>query len=146
MSANHSFPTPEHVVRAEWLRPGFAKIFFEETGRPCHYFTEPDHGPAHDHPHDMRSHVLVGGYVEEVITPLPLGGYTREVVERRPGTSHVVSAGTVHRILSLPAGHCLTHVEPGPPAGRWGFYDPRPDGTIWHRYHDEHEWHPWPRA
>jgi hypothetical protein len=79
---------------------------------------------------------------------LPGGGYTREVVERKPGTSHLVAAGTIHRVLSLPAGHCLTHVEPGPPAERWGFYEARPDGTLWHRYHDEpaDAWQPWPRS
>lgn len=103
-----STPAPPEIVRAEHLRPGFSKFFIPESGRPFHYFTEPDVGPAHNHSFGMVSHVLAGGYVEEIYTIAPDGTWRVETVARRPGTSHYIAAGTIHRILSLPLGHCFT--------------------------------------
>lgn len=133
-----SYPTPVHLVRPEQLGPHFLKLHLLDR-QPLHYFTAPDTGPPHDHPWPFTSHVLVGGYIEEVYTLHPDGTHTVEVVERLPGTSHQVEAATVHRIIALPAGHCLTWVEPGPAERTSGFYDFRADGT-WHRYWHEQEW------
>jgi hypothetical protein len=144
MSANHSFPTPEGIARTEQLGPHFAKIFLPETALPFHVFSEPDFGPPHDHPFPFTSHVLLGGYVEDIYTLQPDGAYTVERIERKPGTSHKVEAGTVHRILELPAGLCITRVDAGLTERTSGFYDFRPDG-IWHRYWHEEEWQRYPR-
>lgn len=126
---NESFPTPAHVLRTEKMSDGFTKIFIEESGRPFHYFNQPDHGFPHSHPFGMTSHVVIGGYLEEVFA-IHENGWSSKKYKRRPGTSHRIEPGTIHRVLNLFGDHCLTHVEPGPPEGDWHFYDFRADG-IW---------------
>lgn len=136
MSTNHSFPTPPHVLRTEVMNGGFTKIFIEESGRPFHYFSEAGDKYAHDHPFGMTSHVVIGGYLEEVYTISQGGRWSMELVERLPGTSHRIEARSIHRIVRLLGTHCLTHVEPGPPEIRWGVYDFRPDGAY-HRWPEQ---------
>jgi hypothetical protein len=136
----NSFPTPDYVAPVEHMGPHFTKIHFP-TG-PLHIFTQPDTGDAHDHPWSFTTHVRLGGYVEEVYTPQSDGTVKMEVIERKPGTSHVVKADTIHRIISLPSGFCITQVEPGIPERKSGFYRFGENG-ISHRYWDEHEFKPW---
>lgn len=133
-----SYPTPESSIRYEHLRHGFSKAFIPESGRPFHIFTEPDTGWAHDHNFSMISHVVAGGYVEEVFTIHPDGTATSEVLERLPGTSHHIKASTIHRVLSLPAGFCVTHVEPGPPEQDWSFFR-FDDAGVWRRGQGQNE-------
>lgn len=137
-----SYPTPADAVHAERMNDGFLKVHTPEG--PLHVFTQPDLGHPHDHPWPFTTHIIEGGYVEEVYTIHADGSHSMEVVERRPGTSHHVEAGTVHRIISLPMGFCLTKARPGTTERTSGFYDFRPDG-IFHRYWHEEQWQRWPR-
>lgn len=133
----HSTPTPAEVARIEEMGPHFTKVHLPGS-QVLHRFTEPDAGAPHDHPWGFTSHVLSGGYIEDVYTLRPDGIATVERKERRPGTSHQVEAGTVHRIVGLLAGECWTLVEPGPLEQQSGFY--HFDGAgIWHRYWHEAE-------
>ncbi|MET4106046.1 hypothetical protein [Hymenobacter sp. UYP22] len=134
-----SYPTPEGIARTEQLGPHFAKVFLPETPHPLHIFTQPDTGDYHDHPFSFVSHVLLEGYVEQVVTLLPDGGHRVDVVHRFPGTSHRVEAHTIHRIIELPAGYCVTRVEAGPVEQTSGFWRFDELGN-WHRYWNETEW------
>lgn len=114
------------------MSAGFLKL---HPGLLTHVFTAPDTGDFHDHPWGFVTHVVAGGYVEEVVVPQPDGSYRIKVFHREPGTSHRVEAGTVHRVVALPRGFCVTRVEPGRPERTSGFN--RLAGThVWHRY-----WH-----
>lgn len=134
--SHQSYPTPESAARIERMGPHFAK--FHLPGSLIHLFTEPDTGPPHDHPWPFISHVLAGGYTEEVYTLHEDGTHTCETIERLPGSSHRVEASTVHRIIDLPAGLCITRVEPGPYERTSGFYR-FDDAGIWRRDWDK-EW------
>ena len=135
-----SYPTPAHVVHTERLSDGFLKLHLPDG--PLHIFTQPDLGYPHDHPWPFTTHIIEGGYTEEVYTLHADGTHSMQVIERRPGTSHKVLASTVHRIVSLPAGFCVTQVRPGLMERTSGFYDFRPDG-IYHRLWHEADWHPY---
>lgn len=78
-----------------------------------HHFSGPEHGDWHDHPHKFTSHIIVGGYIEEVMNPSKQG-YYQSVIERAAGTAHSVEAGHIHRISALTASECWTFVLPGP--------------------------------
>lgn len=138
-----SYPTPPEAIHVEQMGPHFTKVHL--PGGPVHIFTEPDTGPAHDHPWPLTTHILAGGYVEEEFVLHADGTHSVITHERRPGTSHQVQAGTVHRIVALPAGFCVTRAEPGPKQQEPGFYEFRPDGTY-HRYWYEPEYQRWPRG
>lgn len=132
----HSTPTPEQAVRVEPLGPHFSKYHLAH-GLLVHRFTgaEPD-GEPHNHPFSFVSHVLSGGYIEEVFVLHPDGTHTVTRYERLPGTSHDVAAGTVHRLVELLAGECWTMVEPGPWEQKSGFYRFEA-GRILFRFWDE---------
>ncbi|MEG3086161.1 hypothetical protein [Sphingomonas sp. PB4P5] len=102
-------------------------------GAAFHHFTAPDLGDPHDHPWGFTSHVLAGGYVEEVFTVTPTG-WTSELHHRQPGTSHTVLATHIHRIVELPAGECWTLVTPGPAERETRFwrFGERIESRAWH--------------
>lgn len=77
-----------------------------------HHFTGPDEGDFHDHPWGFTSHIIAGGYIEEVMNPTA-HGYYRSVIERAAGTVHRVEANHIHRIVALTAPECWTLVLPG---------------------------------
>lgn len=133
----HSYPTPRHIVRPEPMGPHMLKLHLD-PGRVLHRFTAPDTGDPHDHPFGFTSHVLSGGYVEDVFKPQPDGTHTVNRYQRLPGTSHRVDARTIHRLVELLAPEAWTLIEPGPAEQKSGFY--RFDGAgIWHRHWDEPE-------
>ncbi len=134
-----SYPTPADAIHTERMGPHFLKVHLPDG--PLHIFTQPDTGPAHDHPFAFTSHVLEGGYVEEVYLLLPGDGYEMTTQHRRPGTSHRVEANTIHRVIELPAGFCVTRIEPGPKVQESGFYEFRPDG-VYFRYWHERDFYP----
>lgn len=139
MSSNASFPTPANVLRTEDMNGHFKKIFIEESGRPFHYFSSAGDEFAHDHPYSMTSHVVIGGYVEEVYTIEQGGKWSMQLYERLPGTSHRIQARHVHRIVRLLGDHCLTHIEPGPPEIAWSFYRFDEEGA-WRRFPEDDTW------
>lgn len=125
-----SYPTDESVVRREDMNEVFTK-FHLNNGQVLHRFTQSDaEEPPHDHPFNFTSHILSGGYVEEVFTVHPDGTHSIERVERKPGTSHRVLATTIHRLVDLPTGECLTLIEPGPLERVSGFYSFLPEGNF----------------
>ena len=130
--------------RYERIADHFEKWYVEGLPYPCafHHFTGPDHGDPHDHPFGLTSHVLSGGYVEEVFYPNGAPGMRgrSELVTRAPGTVHTVAATHIHRIVSLPAGECWTFVIPGPLEREtrfWRFDETGAMSRPWH--HAEYE-------
>jgi hypothetical protein len=103
-------------LRHERMNDQFEK--FHVIGLPfdcaLHHFTGPDTGDFHDHPFDFTSHILAGGYVEEMVQIAHLGATFFNQVERRPGTSHRVNAEHTHRIIRLLEPECWTLILPGP--------------------------------
>lgn len=140
-----SYPTPAEAVHVEILGPHFLKVHGPDG--PLHLFSQPDTGPAHDHPFSFTSHIVAGGYEEEEYQPQPDGSVRVVVHQRRPGTSHRVLASTVHRITHLPAGFCLTKIEPGEKEQEPGFFR-FDEAGIFHRfwYEEPDSWQRWPRA
>lgn len=132
-------------VRLEQMNDHMMKVHLPGIG-VAHYFTDCD-GPEsepHDHPWPFESTVHIGGYIEEVFDPENPDA-PPQVFERRPGETFVNKAGTVHRIVRLIDGYTLTTIKPGEWERKTGFYQFR-DGQVFHRYHDEKEWHQWPRS
>lgn len=76
-----------------------------------HHFTGPDVGDAHDHPFSFTTIILSGGYTEEVWYKGFKGLWSYDIVHREPGTSHVVKATDIHKIIDLPDGECITTVK-----------------------------------
>ncbi|MBC6988950.1 hypothetical protein [Hymenobacter sp. BT491] len=130
-----SSPTPPDLIRTEHMNGSFTKYHLG-GGRVLHRFTEPDTGEPHNHPWGFTSHVLSGGYVEEVYGLLPDGTVSMQEVERLPGTSHRVEAATVHRLVRLLGPECWTLIEAGPWEQKSGFYR-FDDAGIWFRHWDE---------
>lgn len=97
-----------------------------------HSFTAPDTGDAHDHPWGFTSHILYGSYVEEVFTINEEDGtWSREVITRRAGTVHHVTAKHIHRIIALPEGECYTIILPGEPEQKSGFWKFEGDNILY---------------
>ena len=145
MSTNHSFLTPHDIVRIEHMNEHFTKYHLG-GGRVLHHFTKAEDVFYHDHPWPFRTTILKGGYSE--IELLPGADHVSATNhDRRPGTTHEVQAGTIHKLTGLLDGDCWTLVEPGEKEREPGFYEPRADG-LYHRYWHEPAdgWQPWPRA
>ena len=107
-------PAGTTIVRAERMSPAFVKYHLDD-GRALHRFTRPEpHANPHDHPWGFETTILSGGYVEEVFTLLPGGGWQSDFVERAPGSRHLIDADHIHRIVSLPCGESWTLVRAGP--------------------------------
>lgn len=78
-----------------------------------HHFSEKDQNEhIHDHPFSFTSHILKGSYVERIYEIFEDGTYTTSVHHRKEGTSHYVSAFTIHEIIELPEGECFTLIRP----------------------------------
>lgn len=124
-------------VRHERMGDHFEKFHLGGLPFPAvlHCFSAPDHGPPHNHPFRFRSHILSGGYVEEVFDRT---GYS-VTKERKVGDSFIIEAEHIHRIIALPRVECWTLMLPlGPKVQEPGFYDFRPDGAY-HRFWHEAE-------
>lgn len=99
------------LVHPEVMSDGFSKWHLRD-GLVLHRFTAPDDGEPHDHPWAFTTQILSGGYVEEVYSLMPEGGWTMSLHYRWPGETHRVEAQTIHRIVSLPEGECWTLIRP----------------------------------
>lgn len=96
----------------ERMSDQFTKVNFQigKFSFALHHFTGPDIGHPHDHPFAFTTTILKGGYIEEVWKKN--GNYWwSTMIHRKPGTSHRVEAGDIHKIISLPEGECVTSVE-----------------------------------
>lgn len=78
-----------------------------------HHFSEKDENEhIHDHPFSFTTHILKGSYVEKIYEIHEDGTYTFSIHHRQEGSSHFVSAETIHEIISLPEGDCFTLIRP----------------------------------
>lgn len=137
MNDLQSFTTLPDAARTERMNGDFLKL---HPGAVIHYFTDARDELYHDHPFAFTTHVILGGYREEVITPQADGSWCVNVFERRPGTSHKMPAGLPHRLTALLDGPCITRCEYGPTVQRTGFYQFDERGQLLHRFWDEHNW------
>lgn len=103
------------TIEKEIMNNVFTKVHIR--GLPfdavLHRFTDAEPGAIHDHPFSFVSHVLKGGYIEKVYTINPGGYWHSELIHRKPGTSHTVTATCIHEIVELPKGECWTLILPG---------------------------------
>jgi hypothetical protein len=102
------------IVRAERMSPAFIKYHLND-GSALHRFVRPEpYADPHDHPWSFETSILSGGYVEEVFTFSPDGGWRSALLERTPGSRHRIEASHIHRIVALPQQECWTIVRAGP--------------------------------
>lgn len=124
-------------IQIEQMNPSFTKYHINPEGklpipiRPViHHFTAPDVGEEpHCHPFNFTSYVLYGGYWERIFYRGFNVGYTGPYETwdsydtfRSPGTSHIVTAGTIHQLISLPKNECVTCIIAGPKVKEPCFY------------------------
>lgn len=132
----NSFPTPKEFVQVEPMNENFTK--FHLPGLLLHRFTHAEDEHPHNHPWPFTTHILKGGYEEDVYEPQPDGTVRVTRHQRVAGTSHRVEAHTIHKLVRLLDGDAWTIVQPGPWAQKSGFYRFDAAGT-WFRYWDEPE-------
>jgi hypothetical protein len=132
------------TVREERMSDAMVKYHLEGLPRSVvmHRFTEPDHGPFHDHPFHMRSTIVSGGYTEEV-----LDVETGEVKLKShyEGETFIIFAHHIHRIVELHDSEVWTMISPYTHQRKSGFYEWR-DGKPYHRFWDEPDFQPYDPA
>ncbi len=100
------------------MNDGFVKYHLGELAPDftpvLHKFTEPDTGYPHDHPWAFHTHILRGGYIEQIYYVRSDGTWTSEIIKRFPGTSHWVNATHIHRVIELVTPECWTVIDPHP--------------------------------
>jgi len=128
------------------MSANFSKFHLNADGeegwkiRPAlHRFTGPDLGEPHDHPWGFTSHILSGGYIEEIYHRNS-GGWWIERVERFPKTAHTVQATCIHRIIALLEPECWTLVMATGDKEReprfWRFDGQHPKSRAWNETWD----------
>ncbi len=137
----NSYPTPDGAAKVEIMNSGFLKL---HPGPPIHYFTECRDEEYHTHPAEFETHIIQGGYREEVLESQLDGTYKVRTFDRLPGTSHRMPVGVPHKLTGLVDGPCITRCEFGPARIKPGFCK-FVDGVLLHRYHDEDFWTPYNR-
>ena len=103
------------TVRRERMNAVFMK--YHLRGLPfdavIHHFSEKDQNEhIHDHPFSFTTHILKGSYVERIYEISEDGTYKSSTHNRKEGTSHYVSADTIHEIIELPENECFTLIRP----------------------------------
>jgi hypothetical protein len=111
------------MITSERMNEQFEKLHLQVGKFPItlHHFTGPDVGDPHDHPLPFWTTILRGPYIEEMWDK-DLGFLT--LATRFPGQSYYVPARTIHRIVSLPEGECVTCVK-------WHDSEPRREPRFW---------------
>ena len=118
-------------VTVEVMNANFKKYHLG-GGLALHHFAGADLGDPHDHPGSFATQIIKP-YVEDIYTIHPDGSWSIQRVERKAGTTHVVPASTIHKIVALPEGESLTFVQYGPHEQRTRFY----------RFGDNVMWRDW---
>jgi hypothetical protein len=90
-----------------------------------HRFSVVESGRPHDHPFELEIYIPRGGggYVEEAFTVHDDGSWSSQFIERAAGSTFVLPATHIHRIVELKAIPVWTHVI----TGRW-----ERDWRFWH--------------
>ena len=141
------FPTSADADRSEVMSANFTKYYLPD-GRVLHHFTAANDAEYHDHPFPFDSTIgpdPAGGYTEEILTHASPGCWRMQTMQRLPGATHRVEAGTIHRLTGLLGRECWTVITPGAKEREPGFYRIAEQGLS-HRFWFESDWHPWPRA
>lgn len=124
-------------LRHEHMNDAFEKwhIIGLPFAAALHHFSAGDEGDEyHDHPFGFSSHVLHGGYAEDIV--VSLNPFTVLEQRRLPNTTHQVEAGHIHRITRLLSEDCWTLVTAGTAERDVRFYRHR-DGQVQSRRWDE---------
>ncbi len=88
-----------------------------------HHFSAKDQNEhIHDHPFSFTTHILKGSYVERIYEIFEDGTYQSSVFHRKEGSSHFVSANTIHEIIEIPEGECFTLIRPNEKEKETCFY------------------------
>jgi hypothetical protein len=132
---------PHLTIEPEVMSEGFTKYHIKNLpfDAVLHHFTKPDEGDLHDHPYSFVTHILKGGYKEEIHQMRADGWFIFSKVDRRAGTSHRVEATTIHRMIELPEGDCWTLVLPEPKVRDSRFWRFEENGSYSRAWH-ETEW------
>lgn len=129
---------PELSIRKEEMAPHFTKYHIDGLPFPAvlHHFTAPDLGDPHDHPWGFVSHILSGGYIEEMYNKKE-GFICNEI--REEGDAFEIRKEHIHRISRLLGDECWTLCLPQPGDTQTsGFYKWDINGTAYHRFwHDK---------
>ncbi len=127
------------MYREDNLHPGFTKHVLDITlkdGTLCrtathHFFAvEPIDAPAHSHPFDIESDVREGSYEEIIYHPVDGDYWWKEVFLRRKGDKVFIPAATIHKLIALPDGECITQAIQGEPYREIEFWHFDPDKEI----------------
>jgi len=104
----------------EEMRPGFIKEHYGD-GLARHFLSTPDEPwmDPHDHPGYICTEVEQNSYIEEIYNKLD--GST-ERVHRHQGDVFYIQPTTIHKIVELPDGQCITKVKYGPHVHLWRFW------------------------
>lgn len=105
-------PLENHaMITTERMSDQFIKLHLAVGKFPVtlHHFTGPDASDPHDHPYSFTTTILAGGYIEEVWRQ-GTDGWSSRLVHREVGSSHRVGARSIHRIVELPHGECITSI------------------------------------
>lgn len=103
------------TLREQQMGPHMTKFYLDHVklGMPgacvLHKFTAPDNGDFHDHPWDFNSHILFGGYTEEV---MHFDGRMSDMVEREEGAGFFIHRCHAHRIVRLHTDVVWTVITP----------------------------------
>jgi len=120
-------PTIRHEAMSHIFHKFHVEGLSEKQNIVFHRFDEPEpiDADAHDHPFDFMTIILEGSYIERIwkrSTKKHIWWHTD--IHRRAGERHFVKAETIHQIISLPEGPCITmitHKEPTRKSGFWRF-------------------------
>ena len=137
-------PTIRHEAMSDIFHKFYVENFSSKQNIVFHRFDEPEplNADAHDHPFDFRTTIIEGSYIERIWRQNPNGGtWWHTDIHRQSGSTHFVEAKTIHQIIDLPEGPCITmitHKEPTRKSGFWKFQD----GKAMFREWDQEEFQP----
>lgn len=134
-------------IIAEQMNDTFEKFHIDlgSFKSSFHHFTGPDVGDPHDHPADFKTHILRGGYIEEIYEIDSFGDWYMRRVTRYTGESHLVKATAIHRIIRLLDGECWTCVDMAEHYRKTKFYKFDCLTGVFYRDWDSDEWKPYNR-
>lgn len=139
MDSLDSFPTAPGYAKTEQMNDGFLKL---HPGSPVHLFTKCNDTEYHTHPFRFTTHIILGGYIEELLVPGDDNKWEVRTYRRMPGTSHTIPVGYPHKLIGLIDGPCITRCDYSKTTAKPGFCAfsvDHPD-LLFHRFHDSNHW------
>jgi len=119
----------------------FFKYHLENLGTAMviHEFTEPEpiDADAHNHPGDFISIIYKGWYIERVWSyNLNSCQWDYLDIRRQENTMHLVKAETIHQLIDVSPGGCITIAKFQPGRQQFRFFRFK-DGKAWSKAPDE---------